>query len=58
MMIISLAAKHCQHRVHRDERVPLIVGCTLLGLTALTIGVYGVIRYFKIKKVQYGTMME
>ena len=50
------AAKHCQHRKKRDERVPLIVGSTLAGLTALTIGTYALIRYFKIKKVQYDTM--
>ncbi|XP_064105786.1 uncharacterized protein LOC135215214 [Macrobrachium nipponense] len=48
--------KHCIHRVHRDEMVPVTVGATLAGSTLLTVIVYGIFRYFKIKKVQYDTM--
>ncbi|XP_045131255.1 lysosome-associated membrane glycoprotein 1-like [Portunus trituberculatus] len=48
--------KHCKHRVHRDEMVPVTVGGVLAGSTLLTILVYGIFRYFKIKKVQYDIM--
>ncbi|XP_068232383.1 uncharacterized protein [Palaemon carinicauda] len=48
--------KHCIHRVHRDEMVPVTVGATLAGSTVLTVLCYGIFRYFKIKKVQYDTM--
>lgn len=49
-------AKHCKHRVHRDEMVPVTVGGVLAGSTLLTILGYGIFRYFKIKKVQYDIM--
>ncbi|KAK4317013.1 hypothetical protein Pmani_011874 [Petrolisthes manimaculis] len=48
--------KHCIHRVHRDEMVPVTVGGMLAGGTLLTVFVYGIFRYVKIKKVQYDTM--
>ncbi|KAG7160554.1 uncharacterized protein LOC121876081 [Homarus americanus] len=48
--------KHCIHRVHRDEMVPVTVGAVLAGSTLLTVIGYGIFRYFKVKKVQYDTM--
>ncbi|KAG0726950.1 hypothetical protein GWK47_004120 [Chionoecetes opilio] len=48
--------KHCKHRVHRDEMVPVTVGASLAGSALLTVMVYGIFRYFKIKKVQYDIM--
>ncbi|KAK8749402.1 hypothetical protein OTU49_015338, partial [Cherax quadricarinatus] len=48
--------KHCIHRVHRDELVPVTVGAALAGSTLLTVIGYAIFRYFKVKKVQYDTM--
>ncbi|XP_071529913.1 uncharacterized protein [Panulirus ornatus] len=48
--------KHCIHRSHRDEMVPVTVGAVLAGSTLLTIVGYSIFRYFKVKKVQYDTM--
>ncbi|XP_055907302.1 lysosome-associated membrane glycoprotein 5 [Eupeodes corollae] len=41
---------------YRDETMPLAVGTALAISVLLTIAAYGGWRYFKIKKVQYGTM--
>ncbi|XP_055376960.1 uncharacterized protein LOC129609107 [Condylostylus longicornis] len=41
---------------YRDETAPLAVGTTLAVFVLITIGGYAVWRYFKVKKVQYGTM--
>ncbi|XP_005177170.1 lysosome-associated membrane glycoprotein 5 [Musca domestica] len=41
---------------YRDETAPLAVGTALAIAVLLTISGYGGWRYFKIKKVQYGTM--
>ncbi|XP_022905217.1 lysosome-associated membrane glycoprotein 5 [Onthophagus taurus] len=40
----------------RDETAPIAVGSTLAIAVLLTVGGYGVFRYFKVKKVQYNTM--
>ncbi|XP_047495398.1 uncharacterized protein LOC125043357 [Penaeus chinensis] len=48
--------KHCIHRVHRDEMVPVTVGASLAASALLTIAFYGIFRYFKVKKVNYDTM--
>lgn len=41
---------------YRDETAPLAVGTALSIAVLLTISGYGGWRYFKIKKVQYGSM--
>ncbi|XP_063236610.1 lysosome-associated membrane glycoprotein 3 isoform X2 [Bacillus rossius redtenbacheri] len=39
-----------------DETAPIAVGSTLAIVVLLTVTVYGIFRYFKVKKVQYDTM--
>uniref|UniRef100_A0A6B2EAK0 Putative lysosome-associated membrane glycoprotein 5 n=1 Tax=Phlebotomus kandelakii TaxID=1109342 RepID=A0A6B2EAK0_9DIPT len=41
---------------YRDETAPIAVGSTLAVMTLCMITGYGLWRYFKVKKVQYGTM--
>lgn len=41
---------------YRDETAPVAVGSTLAVVVLATITGYGIWRYFKVKKVQYGTM--
>ncbi|GAB0087676.1 uncharacterized protein DMENIID0001_020150 [Sergentomyia squamirostris] len=41
---------------YRDETAPIAVGSTLAVMTLCIITGYGLWRYFKVKKVQYGTM--
>lgn len=41
---------------YRDETAPIAVGSTLAVATVCTVVGYGLWRYFKVKKFQYGTM--
>ena len=41
---------------YRDETAPIIVGSVLSLTTVCVVIAYGLWRYFKVKKVQYGTM--
>ncbi|XP_055629820.1 uncharacterized protein LOC129770780 [Toxorhynchites rutilus septentrionalis] len=41
---------------YRDETAPIAVGSTLAIATVCTVVGYGLWRYFKVKKFQYGTM--
>ncbi|XP_055312912.1 uncharacterized protein LOC129574649 [Sitodiplosis mosellana] len=41
---------------YRDESAPLFVGTTLAIASLAAVSAYGVWRYYKIKKFQYGTM--
>lgn len=41
---------------YRDETAPIAVGSTLALAVVCTVTGYGLWRYFKVKKVDYGTM--
>lgn len=41
---------------YRSETAPIAVGSTFAIVVLVTVTGYGVYRYFKIKKVEYGTM--